>query len=124
MNKNIIFLYKAGKFYSAFGDNALILHSLFAYKYISYKQSVGFPESAFNKVIGMLQKEKISYKVYEKEKLICEYKGIDKNYKVLLKKALNDYDIEKRMERIREKINNFSLEELEKIIEGIEDGIS
>lgn len=124
MEKNTIFLYKAGKFYNAFGDHGLILHSLFGYKYVEYRGSVGFPESAFNKVIGGLQNEKISYKVYEKEMMVSEFKGIDKNYKNVLKKSLSDYDLEKRMNRIKEKINSLSLEKLEKIIEGIEDGIS
>ena len=56
--------------------------------------------------------------------MVSEYKGIDKNYKNVLKKALSDYDLEKRMDRIKERINSLSLEELEKVLEGIEDGIS
>lgn len=63
MVKNYVSLYKAGKFYNAFGDDGLILHHLVGYKFVEYKQSVGFPESAFAKVKNILDKSDISYKV-------------------------------------------------------------
>ena len=50
LNKYVVRLYKSGKFYNVFGDDGLILHELLGYKYIEYKNSVGFPESAINKV--------------------------------------------------------------------------
>ena len=120
MNKNYVSLYKSGKFYNAFGDDGLILHHLIGYKFVEYKQSVGFPESAFGKVKSILDKENMSYKVYDKDMLLESKKGIDKKYKVILKEALKNYELEQRLTRIRNKINNFSTDELEKIIEGIE----
>ena len=121
LNKYVVRLYKSGKFYNAFGDDGLILHELLGYKYIEYKNSVGFPESAINKVESKLESEKISYSVYEKDNLLEEYKGIDKNYKIVLSKALKNYDIEKRLTRLKSKINNLTIEELEKVIDGLED---
>lgn len=120
MKNNCVILYKTGKFYNAFGDNGLILHYLLGYKFVEYKQSVGFPETAYNKVINVLESENISYKVYNKDELIKEKKGIAKNYVALLKEALKKVDLEKRLNRIKTKINNFNTEDLEKIIEGIE----
>lgn len=120
LNKYVVRLYKSGKFYNAFGDDGLILHELLGYKYIEYKNSVGFPESAINKVESKLESEKISYSVYEKDNLLEEYKGIDKNYKIVLPKALKNYDIEKRLTRLKNKINNLTIEELERVIDSLE----
>ena len=120
MSKNYVSLYKSGKFYNVFGDDGLIVHYLVGYKFVEYKQSVGFPESAFGKVKSILDKENMSYIVYDKDMLLESKKGIDKKYKVILKEALKNYELEQRLTRIRNKINNFSTDELEKIIEGIE----
>ncbi len=120
MSKNYVSLYKSGKFYNVFGDDGLIVHYLVGYKFVEYKQSVGFPESAFGKVKSILDKENMSYKVYDKDMLLESKKGIDKKYKIILKEALKNYELEQRLTRIRNKINNFSTDELEKIIEGIE----
>lgn len=122
MNKNYVSLYKSGKFYNAFGDDGLILHYLIGYKFLEYKQSVGFPESAFGKVKSILDNDDISYKVYDKDILLEDKKGVNKKYNTVLSKALKKYDLEKRLKRIKEKINHFSIEDLEKIIEGIESG--
>ena len=120
MSKNYVSLYKSGKFYNVFGDDGLIVHYLVGYKFVEYKQSVGFTESAFRKVKSILDKENMSYKVYDKDMLLESKKGIDKKYKIILKEALKNYELEQRLTRIRNKINNFSTDELEKIIEGIE----
>ena len=120
MSKNYVSLYKSGKFYNVFGDDGLIVHYLVGYKFVEYKQSVGFPESAFGKVKSILDKENMLYKVYDKDMLLESKKGIDKKYKIILKEALKNYELEQRLTRIRNKINNFSTDELEKIIEGIE----
>ena len=100
----------------------MILHHLIGYKFVEYKQSVGFPESAFGKVKSLLDDVDISYKVYDKDILIEEKKGNNKKYNKVLSEALKKYDLEKRLIRIKDKINNFSTEDLEKIIEGIESG--
>ena len=52
--KKYLKLYKNGKFYNAYGDDGIIIHYLLGYKYLEYKNSVGFPVSAYNKVITKL----------------------------------------------------------------------
>ena len=59
MDKNSIVLYKSGKFYNAYGDNGIILHKLLGYKFVSYKNSAGFPESAINKVKSVRKRKNI-----------------------------------------------------------------
>lgn len=120
MNKKGIKLYKSGKFYNAFGDDGIILHELMGYKYIEHKKLVGYPEVAHNKVLNILESEKVPYVVYDKDDVKNEYKGIVKNYNNILKKALQNLEMEKRLERLKKRINNFSLEELEKLVEDIE----
>ena len=56
-----VILRKNGGFYSAYGDDAYILYYLLNYKIIGDK--VGFPKSAFNKVINLLEDNHISYEV-------------------------------------------------------------
>ncbi len=90
MNKNYVSLYKSGKFYNAFGDDGLILHYLIGYKFLEYKQSVGFPESAFGKVKSILDNDDISYKVYDKDILLEDKKGVNKKYNTVLSKALKN----------------------------------
>ncbi len=122
MSCNVLKLYKIGKFYNAYKDDGYIIHELMGYKFVEYKQSVGFPESAFSKVIQKLNDEKISYEIYEKNKVVDKYKGINKNYQHVLKKAINNINVENRVNRLKEIIDNCSNKEIEKIIEAIEDG--
>ncbi len=120
MKKEVLKLYKIGKFYNAHGDDGYIIHELMGYKYVSYKQSVGFPEGALAKVKVKLEELKINYEIYNKDELIDSYKGINKNYNIVLTKALKNLETEKRIERLREKVNNCSKEKLEAIFEIIE----
>ena len=122
MDKNKVVMYKSGKFYNAYGDNGIILHKLLGYKFVSYKNSVGFPESAIGKVKAVLEKERISYVIYEKNTFVSDYKGINKNYNKVLKESLKNLEMEERLNRLQSKIDNFTLDDLEKVIEGIEDG--
>ena len=84
MDKNSIVLYKSGKFYNAYGDNGIILHKLLGYKFVSYKNSAGFPESAIE--------------------------------------SLKNLEMEERLSRLQSKLDNFTLDDLEKVVAGIEDG--
>ena len=119
---NYIRMYKSGKFYNAFCDDGIILHFLLGYKYLEHKKCVGFPAAAYTKVKQKLESEKLSYQIFEKEELIEEYKGISKNYKIILKKALNSLDVEARMNRLNKIIENLSEKELNNLIEVIENG--
>lgn len=122
MENHKLKLYKIGKFYSAYKDDGYIIHELLGYKYIEYKQSVGFLESAFGKVKQKLESNKISYEVYEKNNVVSKFKGVNKCYNQVLKKALDNIKIESRINRLKEIIDNSSNEEIESIIEAIEDG--
>ena len=90
------------------------------YKFVEYKNSAGFPESAIAKVKGILEQEQLSYKIYEKETLIEEHKGIKKAYINMLKTSLTKLEMETRLNRLQSKLDNFSLDDLEKVVEGIE----
>ena len=56
MNKSVDLL-KNGGFYSVFGDSCYIMLYLFGYKIIDNR--VGFPLSAYDKVINKLEELKI-----------------------------------------------------------------
>lgn len=121
MKEKEVIIFKSGKFYNAFSNNGIIIHALLGYKYLRYKNSVGFPESSLHKVKNALENEKIPYKIYEKDYLIESYKGINKNYNIWVKKALSKLEMEDRIGLLQEKIDNCSLSDLEKIVEGLED---
>lgn len=123
MNKDkSISLYKIGKFYNAYNDDGIILHELLGYKYLEYKKSVGFPESALVKVQGKLESNNISYKIYAKEELISFYKGSNKAYDSVLNKAIKNMAIDKRISRAKAIIEKCTTEDLDKILEVIEYG--
>lgn len=125
MKKDIIELRKSGKFYNLFGDDAIILHYLTGYKIVAEKGGVGFPETAYNKVINILEDEEVSYIVYEKENILAEkdFKKLN-SYKSLLKKGMQTLSVEERFAKIEKKIKNLSVKELDEILNLIEDAIS
>ena len=122
---HIVELFKSGNFYNVFGDDAVIIHCLMNYKILSSKGGVGFPESAYNKVINILDDEKISYIVYEKDELVDsnDFKKLN-CYKKVLNKGLKKIEIEERYKKIEEKLRLLNFDELENILKLIEDLIS
>ena len=122
MKENKISIYKIGKFYNAYNDDGIILHYLFGYKYTNYKRSVGFPESAINKVKTKLEELKISYTMYEKEEKVSEYKGVNKNYNITLTEALKLFNVEKRMDRVKNIIDKLDEKQIDNLIRIIENG--
>ena len=125
IKKELIELRKSGKFYNSFGDDAIILHYLTGYKIVAEKGGVGFPETAYNKVINALEDEEVSYVVYEKENILAEkdFKKLN-SYKSLLKKGMQELSIEERFNKIEKKIKGLTLKELDHILDLIEDAIS
>lgn len=125
IKKDLIELRKSGKFYNTFGDDAIILHYLTGYKIVKEKGGVGFPETAYNKIINILEKEEVSYIVYEKENIIEEknFKKLN-SYKSLLKKGIKDLEMEERFNKIENKIKTLNAKELDHILDLIEDAIS
>lgn len=121
----LIELRKSGKFYNCFGDDAIIIHYLTGYKIVKEKGGVGFPESAFNKVINALEDAEVSYKVYEKDNVLAEkdFKKIN-SYKKLLKKGTNELSVEERYNKIESIIRSLSEDKLDYVLEVIENAIS
>lgn len=120
MKNSCVSLYKTGKFFNAYSDGAVILHHLVGYKYLKPKNCVGFPESALTKVKAILENNDLSYEIYDKKDLVEKHKGIKSKYNKILKESLKSIDIEERLERLKEKINNYTLKDLEKVIEALE----
>lgn len=125
IKKDLIELRKSGKFYNTFGDDAIILHYLTGYKIVKEKGGVGFPETAYNKIINILENEEVSYIVYEKDNIIEEknFKKLN-SYKNLLKKGIKDLEMEERFNKIENKIKTLNAKELDHILNLIEDAIS
>lgn len=125
IKRELVELRKSGKFYNSFGDDAIILHYLTGYKIVKEKGGVGFPETAYNKVINALEDAEVSYKVYEKDNLLAEkdFKKIN-SYKKLLKKGTNELGVEERFNKIETKIRSLNEDKLDYILEVIENAIS
>lgn len=120
-NEKTLQLYKIGKFYNIYGDDAIILNYLFGYK-ILIDGKVGFPESALIKVINTIEDKKIDYQIINKDgnDVIKKY-GNFNSYNKILKQALEYRNIKSRVERIQELINNVNdITILERIIGVIE----
>ncbi len=125
IKKELIELRKSGKFYNSFGDDAIIIHYLMGYKIVAEKGGVGFPETAFNKVINTLEDEEISYKVYDKDSVIAEknFKKLN-SYKSVLKKGVSELSLEERFTKIEKRIRELNAKELDYVLEVIENAIS
>ncbi len=95
------------------------------YKIVAEKGGVGFPETAFNKVINALEDEEISYIVYEKDKIIAEkdFKKLN-SYKTILKRGISELSIEERFYKIEKRIRELNAKELDYVLEVIENAIS
>lgn len=76
-----VVLIKNGKFYLTYDNDALILNYICNYKRINGK--VGFPENALQKVIDLLEENKISYVIASEDENLFE----NNNYYTFLKKA-------------------------------------
>ena len=125
IKKELVELRKSGKFYNTFGDDAIILHYLMGYKIVAEKGGVGFPETAYNKVINALEDAEVSYRVYEKDEILAEkdFKKIN-DYKNILKKGINELSLEERFIKIEKKIRELNAKELDYVLKVIEDAIS
>lgn len=125
MKKKSIELRKSGKFYSAFGDDAVILHYLLGYKIVAEKGGAGFPESAFNKVINHFEDNEVSYQVYNGEEVVAskDFKKMN-SYSTLLKKGYQTLDVEARFKKIMNKVELMNQSEINSLLELVEDAIN
>ena len=116
---NIIVFRRSGGFYICFDNDAIIMNYLCNYKISNGK--VGFPVNTINKVINILDSNSINYVIKDntedKEKKIF---GKKNKYKYYLEKEIDKIDIDKRMNRIMNKINNLSMNKLNSLLDIIE----
>ena len=124
INPNTLIMVRIGSFYHAYGKDAYILSYLFNYQIKSIENSYntcGFPTSASNKVLKMLEDKKINYMQIsrgENYEVESEYnfksdntyeESYEKAYKYILKQnkinAIYSYLIDNiNKENIKEKI--------------------
>ena len=111
----------SGIFYETFDNDSYIMHYLFSYK-ISKTGKVGFPISAKNKVINVLDSKKINYTFIEPngDNLIKDFKGNNK-YDIILNKALAIIDKEKMVNDIKDEINKLDENKLKELFTLIKD---
>lgn len=110
-----------GLFYRAYGDDAIILNYFFGYK-ITKDNIVSFPEKAYSKVKNMLIGKGISLQINSKDNrllLICLVKG--NNYFKYLDIALENYNLNTRIENIVSKIKDLNQNKLNNLLSLIED---
>lgn len=119
--KTILVLHKDGsKFYRVMGIDAEILNYLFGYQII--KNRVGFPDNAIDKVCSILDKEKISYQIVysDKNPIIKDY-GDENCYLRIFEEAHQNHQLDERIKKIIEKINEMNYKDKEIYIEKIEE---
>lgn len=116
--KNYLLLRKNGNFYHAYDEDALIIKYLCNYRVINGR--AGFPLSAFNKVIGVLEEEYINYTIKGEEEVNeKKFKNKNKYKKILAKANLNNENLIK-IEEINERLGKLSYQELLKVISFME----
>lgn len=110
-------LKKNGGFYSVYGDDAFILFYFFDYKISDYK--VGFPLSAYNKVINKLEENCISYKD-ELNNVIVDFKRKNK-YSYFVAKGKSKYSLKNRVNAIVSKLDALDENKIDEILNYIEE---
>ena len=113
--KDILILYKDNsKFYKATGMDAEVLNYLFDYQII--KGKVGFPDNIIEKVLGVLDKECISYQVVytDRNPIIKNYEK--NNYLKIMDKVKEKNDRKEKISVILDKLNDFNNDKLDDII--------
>ena len=96
-----VLLIKRGMFYSIYNRDAVILNNLLNYNIKELKNGirVGFPEIAIDKVVNILEENKINYLIIENAEILYKKKYNTNNYD---KYSNNDYYINLK------KINNIT----------------
>ncbi len=119
-SKNII-LRKIGSFYQVFDDDAYIINYLFSYKINNYK--CGFPISAIEKVKNELNNKKINYVIKEEQEIKMDFKKENK-YNSYLKKSLENYNINLKIQEVINSLKELEPEKIKKILKSIEEQIN
>lgn len=115
--KNNVEIFKNGGFYSVYNNDTYIFYYLFGYKIIDNR--VGFPKSAYDKVVNKLDELCINYN--------DPIEGVNKDFKKKNKynefvvKGKNKYSITTRINGIIDRLSSLSESELDSILSYIED---
>jgi len=110
-----VILRKNGGFYAVYDDDTYILNYLFNYKIKDNK--VGFPVSALNKVINVLENNLINYRVIDGNEV--DYKKRN-NYEKFVKLGKKKYSLTFRINEIIVKLDTLNEKDIDKILEYIE----
>lgn len=121
--KECVVIRKSGGFYSVFDDDAIVVSYLTGYKVVNGK--VGFPLNSLDKVINLLEDNKVNYIVKDgmKEVVSKNYKKNNK-YNKILDKGKKKYDIDYRVSSIIDKINSLDYDKLCKLLDSVEEYIN
>lgn len=119
-----VVLVKVGTFYTAYGKDAYIINYIFGYKLIQMQQVdiASFPISILNKVMSILERNKVNYIVLDKRNNYDVEHKSDKNninnYSKILKKAKVEINLNKRINEIIRNLkeDKEALIEVEKIL--------
>lgn len=111
---------KSGKFYNAYGDDALILHNLFGYK-VSDQGKVGFPLITLNKVTNILTDNKINYNVVEKNVTVDGKTFPKNNYEKILSISEKRFNNELELNSLLKQIETLDEPALKRLIGVIKD---
>ena len=118
--KNCILIRKVGGFYNTFDNDAIIISYLTGYRVVNGR--CGFPINSLNKIINILEDNKINFIVREGlEDVKKENYKKNNKYDLLLEKAKRKYDIDYRINYIIDKIKFLSYEKLCDLLDFIEE---
>lgn len=109
-----VVLRKNGGFYSVYGDDAYILYYLLNYRIIGDK--VGFPNSALNKVVNLLEDNHISFEV---DGNVYYLKNRNK-YKKILDLGKRKSSLDYRVNDIISKLDKLNEKDIDKILDCVE----
>ena len=115
--KNSINIIETNKmFYNVYEIDAYIFNSIFGYKILDNKK-VGFPSSILNKIINTLEDNHINYNIIFKDKdnIIKDFKNRN-NYNKYKDKAIEQMDINNKVNMMIDKIKNASNDEIERLV--------
>lgn len=93
-------LLKEGSFYKCYNDDAIIMRYIFDYTF--FNNSISFGTKAYSKVFDELNRIKISYVVISDEEYVNKFDN--DIYNVYLKLAKDNYEEEKLINEINEKV--------------------
>ena len=115
---NAIKIRKNGTFYSIYDDDCYILYYLLNYQIKNNK--VGFPKSALNKVISILEENKINYVILggESGEEEANFRNLNK-YNKILQLGREKYEKDINYRNLVEKVKKVSPEKLDRILETI-----